>query len=641
MSIIRTILVVTVIAGLALSMSAFASTTDGTIDSTNKYAWGENVGWINFGSTEGDVHITPLVMTGYAWGENIGWISLNCSNDNTCATVNYGVVNDSGGGNLSGYAWGENVGWINFDPTYSGVTIDGNGTFSGYAWGENVGWISFNCSNTNTCAAVDYKVDSDYQPAPSSGGGNAGGGTTGGGEETQPSTPAPTTVPTSSATPVPTATPTTTPTPTPVTPTPTASATPLPTGTPPPTTPLPSPSVTPPTESPPPIQPTSPPPELPPPSTFPEQIVETVNTIGQGIDAATDFVAETMAQATRVAGRVLVETEPIPIPTPVQDVARTVVQVVPGNEQTVTTVSAVGTTVTAVSSVLSISTVFGGIFDLANYGTYLGLSLLEVFAIRKRREPWGTTYDAYTKRPIPFAKVQLLDEANRVLETRVTDSAGRYGFLVTPEHFGTEKMVTLFPSKPGYTFPTKLVSSVRDTVLYDNVYTGGLRTVRVNEVANYNIPLDPLERPVEKIRRAPSLRLNTWLVTGVNIGFWGSALAAPLQYFAHPSLLNLLFTLLLIGLAVGRALGFRARRFGVVADSIQKLALPFTLITLNDVSGKRSGFAVADEYGRYFLLAPGGTYTLNAHTPATIVPGRTLTEPITTRKGWIARKLIL
>lgn len=156
----------------------FASSTDGTIDSSNKYAWGENIGWLNFSTIEGNVHITDSALTGYAWAENIGWISLNCSNDSSCAAVNYKVQND-GEGNLSGYAWSENAGWINFNPTYGGVTINSSGEFLGYAWGENIGWVVFNCSTINFCATVDYKVKTDWRPqsarAPSSGGGGSGG----------------------------------------------------------------------------------------------------------------------------------------------------------------------------------------------------------------------------------------------------------------------------------------------------------------------------------------------------------------------------------------------------------------------------------------------------------------------------------
>ena len=48
-----------------------------TIDSTNAYAWGENIGWVNFGTSQGAVSISNADMRGYAWGENIGWISFS------------------------------------------------------------------------------------------------------------------------------------------------------------------------------------------------------------------------------------------------------------------------------------------------------------------------------------------------------------------------------------------------------------------------------------------------------------------------------------------------------------------------------------------------------------------------------------
>ncbi|MEK7193375.1 MAG: carboxypeptidase-like regulatory domain-containing protein [Patescibacteria group bacterium] len=155
-----------VIVGFFSALGVNASTTNGTIDSTNKYAWGENVGWINFGTSEGSVAITDTALTGYAWSENTGWISLNCSNTSSCGTVSYAIANDSEG-NLTGYAWSENTGWIQFNPTGGGVTVNSSGNFSGYAWGENVGWIIFNCSTTSSCATVDYKVSTDWRPSSS------------------------------------------------------------------------------------------------------------------------------------------------------------------------------------------------------------------------------------------------------------------------------------------------------------------------------------------------------------------------------------------------------------------------------------------------------------------------------------------
>lgn len=119
------------------------------IDPINNFAWGENIGWVDFEETQ----ITDTEVSGYAYGSNIGWLSLNCSNTDVCDSVSYGVTND-GLGNLSGYAWGENIGWIDF----SGVSIDAQGDFLGYAYSPNTGYISFNCLNTNTCEDIDFKV---------------------------------------------------------------------------------------------------------------------------------------------------------------------------------------------------------------------------------------------------------------------------------------------------------------------------------------------------------------------------------------------------------------------------------------------------------------------------------------------------
>ena len=129
----------------------------GDIDSTGRYAWTENAGWLDFGASQGNVQVGDAALTGYAWGENIGWVSLNCLNTDSCGAVSYGVAND-GSGNLSGYAWGENIGWINFTPPGGGVSINSSGDFSGYAWGPEIGWIVFNCAATDSCASVDYKV---------------------------------------------------------------------------------------------------------------------------------------------------------------------------------------------------------------------------------------------------------------------------------------------------------------------------------------------------------------------------------------------------------------------------------------------------------------------------------------------------
>lgn len=137
----------TVVAILALYFgSILVLFGDSGVDSAKKYAYGENVGWLNAG-TNSTYHLSSRFdgdggsLAGFMWGENIGWVCF--------PTNGFGGVTFDASGNLAGYAWGENVGWINF-PTNGngGVTIDTtSGQFSGYAWGENIGWISFDGAN--------------------------------------------------------------------------------------------------------------------------------------------------------------------------------------------------------------------------------------------------------------------------------------------------------------------------------------------------------------------------------------------------------------------------------------------------------------------------------------------------------------
>jgi hypothetical protein len=133
-----------------------ASATDGIIDSVNRYAWGDNIGWINFGPDNGGVRVTDNGLTGSAWSPNYGWINLN-----PVGASGVGIKND-GNGNLSGYAWGENIGWISF----SGVKISADGQFIGYATTTNLGAINFNCNQpgiVNSCDYSNFKVQTDWR----------------------------------------------------------------------------------------------------------------------------------------------------------------------------------------------------------------------------------------------------------------------------------------------------------------------------------------------------------------------------------------------------------------------------------------------------------------------------------------------
>jgi hypothetical protein len=143
---------------LVIGSIAYSENIDPYNDGS-QYAYGENIGWLNFEPNQGPgVTADDTNLIGYMWAENIGWIILD-PND---ADPNTGVSND-GTGLLTGFAWGENVGWINFnpkvpgDPNHYGVTIDHEGNFAGWAWGENIGWVHLASS-----APIAYKVQTSW-----------------------------------------------------------------------------------------------------------------------------------------------------------------------------------------------------------------------------------------------------------------------------------------------------------------------------------------------------------------------------------------------------------------------------------------------------------------------------------------------
>jgi len=144
-----------------LSWAASSVRAATTIDSVNCYAYGANLGWLNWvGDTNHGAVIGEYVCSGYIYSANVGWINLGSGSPangiqyQNNSAADFGV-NQDGLGNLSGYAWGANIGWINFTITNGAPTINLiTGQMSGYAWSANCGWISL--SNAVASVQTDY-----------------------------------------------------------------------------------------------------------------------------------------------------------------------------------------------------------------------------------------------------------------------------------------------------------------------------------------------------------------------------------------------------------------------------------------------------------------------------------------------------
>ena len=138
----------TAVASVFLLGSLVSSWAATTINVTNKFAYGANIGWMDLrGNTNSGAVIGEFVCSGYIWAANVGWIHLGSNApangiqyQNNSAT-DYGVNRD-GVGNLRGFAWGANIGWINFESNGAPKVSLTTGKLSGSVFSANCGWIS-------------------------------------------------------------------------------------------------------------------------------------------------------------------------------------------------------------------------------------------------------------------------------------------------------------------------------------------------------------------------------------------------------------------------------------------------------------------------------------------------------------------
>ncbi len=119
-----------------------------TIDAANHYAFGANLGWLDWrGDVANGAIVGDYVCSGYLYTANVGWINLGSGSPTNgiryqnLAASDFGVNHD-GVGNLRGYAWAANIGWVAFEDTGAATVDLATGKLGGYAYSANCGWIS-------------------------------------------------------------------------------------------------------------------------------------------------------------------------------------------------------------------------------------------------------------------------------------------------------------------------------------------------------------------------------------------------------------------------------------------------------------------------------------------------------------------
>jgi hypothetical protein len=163
----------------ALALALNDANATSTINSTNAYAWGANIGWTNWrpdpdATNTIGVVIGEFICSGYIYGANVGWINVGNgspanhiqyqNNSATDCGVNYGIdPTQPGFGILRGFAYGANIGWINFEATGNPRIRFTDGALEGYAYSANCGWINLGDMTEHNLKTdhVAMGVDSD------------------------------------------------------------------------------------------------------------------------------------------------------------------------------------------------------------------------------------------------------------------------------------------------------------------------------------------------------------------------------------------------------------------------------------------------------------------------------------------------
>lgn len=223
---------------------------------------------------------------------------------------------------------------------------------------------------------------------------------------------------------------------------------------------------------------------------------------------------------------------------------------------------------------------------------------------RRKRHGWGVIYNSLTKLPLGLVIVRLISvNSGRIVQTRVTDSHGRYVFFPAVGSYRLEINANQFQ------FPSRLLGDLKQDGVFLDLYHGEPVEVKETGVAlTANIPLDPsgAELPVRRVvwhlalRRlqhafsilslALALIFVIWLPSVLTAGL----LAAQIVFYA-----------LFLRLAIPP----KPKGWGIIYDEKTRLPLARAVARIFDKQfNKLLETQVTDKTGRYSFLVGRNKY---------------------------------
>lgn len=265
---------------------------------------------------------------------------------------------------------------------------------------------------------------------------------------------------------------------------------------------------------------------------------------------------------------------------------------------------------------------------------YIPVYVLNMFSkifpflgIRRRKRNWGIIYDTITKNPIPLVIVRLysLSEDNkntkkRLMQTMVTDSGGRFGFLPILGSYSIEAI------KPSYAFPSKILEKdQKQDGLYENLYFGETINIQQEDFMPIkDIPLDPLRdgflaspesqsAVLKKLSPVTKFIQRVFSQAALPLIFLGILFALSVAYVSlQVTDIGLLAFYCAIAYMQIKLMPKREKSWGTVFDAKTMVPVELSVIKIFDTQyNKILKSRLTDYKGRYQFMPPEGSYKLD------------------------------
>ena len=256
--------------------------------------------------------------------------------------------------------------------------------------------------------------------------------------------------------------------------------------------------------------------------------------------------------------------------------------------------------------------------NIAAYPKFITYGLF-LIRFRRKKKTWGIVYDNHTKRPIEFASVKIYSaESKQFLVQRVTDTEGKYGFVLDKGNYIIEV------KQGGY----KTFNQTFEYLSQEGTY--------IKDIA--------LEPEVITKAKVNSINIKQILYSVNSILVYGGFALSIVALIANVSIINIFIVLLYVAqFVVIRRLRRPAKEWGYIYSSHTNQRIKGAFVRVYDVKNSRQvEVVITDEMGRYvFNKLKPGEYLINVYADGYTFPSKNENNVVKGPTGESFKKVML